>query len=114
MEIQRARNNSERSVTLSVSGTVNTSNYTMLEEALNSELLGSSDASGGAEKSGDAALIILDLSGARYITSLGMRTLVSAQKKANRLHKKLVISGAGPEILETFETTGFISLFTVI
>ena len=47
-----------------------------------------------------------------YISSAGLRVLLSAQKTMNK-HGKMVVRGACEEIREVFEITGFCDILTI-
>ena len=54
--------------------------------------------------------LVFDLSQVDYISSAGLRVLLSAQKKM--AGKSMVIGGAKPAVKEVFDITGFSDIFT--
>lgn len=56
--------------------------------------------------------LIFDLTGLEYISSAGMRVLLSAQKVMNR-QGKMTIRNMKPEIMEIFEVTGFVDILSI-
>lgn len=91
MEIIREQ--TENKLTLFVKGRVDTTNANQLDEALV-----------GAET---YEMIVLDFSNLEYISSVGLRILLSTHKKTGG---KLVISHANEFIMEVFDLTGFSSI----
>lgn len=57
--------------------------------------------------------LIFELSSLNYISSAGLRVLLTAQKKVNALGTTMKIVGAKPEIKEIFEVTGFAGIMTI-
>ncbi len=56
--------------------------------------------------------LILDLSSVDYVSSAGLRVLLSAQKTCkNSGHGELVLSGVTKRVLDTLEIAGFVPLF---
>lgn len=53
-----------------------------------------------------------DFSGLEYISSAGLRVLLSAQKVMNA-QGSMKIKNAIPEVLEVFEITGFTDILTI-
>ena len=51
--------------------------------------------------------LILDFKDLSYVSSAGLRVLLSAQKKANDLVGNVVIKNVSDPIMEVFEMTGF-------
>ncbi len=51
--------------------------------------------------------LIIDLFGLKYISSAGLRVILSAQKQMNKCGGKLKIVNVLPAIMEIFEITGF-------
>lgn len=56
--------------------------------------------------------LIFDLTGLEYISSAGLRVLLSAQKVMNR-QGKMTIRNVKPEIMEIFEVTGFVDILNI-
>lgn len=56
--------------------------------------------------------LIFDLDGMEYISSAGLRVLLSSQKVMNR-QGKMVIRHVKPEIMEIFEVTGFADILNI-
>lgn len=61
----------------------------------------------------DEDTITINMEDTTYISSVGLRALASAQKKANQMKKELLFKGVRPQILEIFEVTGFAGVFTI-
>jgi anti-sigma B factor antagonist len=57
--------------------------------------------------------LIFDFSALDYISSAGLRVLLTAQKKVNSLGTAMKITGAKPEVKEIFEMTGFADIMSV-
>lgn len=57
-------------------------------------------------------LLTLDMAGLEYISSAGLRVLLSAQKTMNR-QGRMVVRHAGPNVMEVFEVTGFSDLLNL-
>lgn len=62
------------------------------------------------ENYGDINKVIFDCTDLGYISSAGLRVLLTAMKKTG----EAVIVNASPEIVEILEVTGFIDLLTVL
>ena len=58
------------------------------------------------------AELTLDFEKLEYISSAGLRVLLSAQKVMNK-QGKMVIRGASEEIMEIFDVTGFVDILTI-
>ena len=56
--------------------------------------------------------LILDLKCLEYISSAGLRVLLSAQKKMQKNNAMKVIN-VSDEIMEVFEMTGFVDILTI-
>lgn len=54
--------------------------------------------------------LVFDLANVDYISSAGLRVLLSAQKKM--MGKSMKIANARQPVMEVFEITGFSSIFT--
>ena len=56
--------------------------------------------------------LIFDIKDLQYISSAGLRVLLSAQKIMNK-QGSMVIRGANDDIMEIFEVTGFSDILTI-
>lgn len=65
-----------------------------------------------SEHSG-AAEVTFDFSNLEYISSAGLRVLLSEQKAMNSKAGKMVIKNVNATIMEVFEITGFIDILTI-
>jgi anti-anti-sigma factor len=57
--------------------------------------------------------IVVDMSGVNYISSGGLKVLIAAWRRAQKLNGMLVLSGMLPKVRKVFEISGFDSLFTI-
>ena len=57
--------------------------------------------------------IVIDFSKLVYISSVGLRVLIVAQKKLNRDGKKLTLVNVTSDIMEIFDLTGFSKILTI-
>ena len=57
--------------------------------------------------------LILDFSDLAYLSSAGLRVLLSCQKKMNAAKGSMVVKHVNEIIMEVFEATGFDSILTV-
>nr|MBQ6242795.1 STAS domain-containing protein [Lachnospiraceae bacterium] len=90
----------DRSLTVILEGRLDTSTAPQLEECLNSSLEGIENLS-------------LDLSALDYISSAGLRVLLSAQKRMMK-QGQMQITGANETVMEIFEITGFSDILTIL
>ena len=56
--------------------------------------------------------LVFDMSALDYISSAGLRVLLSAQKTMNR-QGSMVIRNVNEEVMEVFEVTGFSDILTI-
>ncbi len=56
--------------------------------------------------------LVLDMSGLLYISSAGLRVILSAQKIMNK-QGEMIIKNANEIIMEIFEVTGFVDILTI-
>ena len=89
----------ESSVTLHISGRLDTTTAPELESAV------------AALPDGTRELT-LDLSGVTYISSAGLRVLLGAQKKMNKLGS-MKLTGVCEAVMEVLEITGFADILTI-
>ena len=62
---------------------------------------------------GDVDRLVIDFSKVSYISSAGLRVLLSAQKVMNK-QGKMFIRNVCPEIKEIFDVTGFADILTIV
>ena len=60
----------------------------------------------------DAKNLILDIKEVKYISSAGLRVLLSAQKKMQKIGSMKVMHVC-PEVMEVFEMTGFADILEI-
>ncbi len=97
MTINKTRNNSE--LTLAVEGRLETTTAPELEAVVKNELEG-------------VTSLVLDFSKLAYISSAGLRVLLTAQKIMNR-QGSMKVTGANDIVAEIFEVTGFSDILTI-
>ena len=56
--------------------------------------------------------LVLDLKGVEYISSAGLRVLLSAQKKMQKIGSMKLVH-VGEDVMEVFEMTGFADILTI-
>lgn len=64
------------------------------------------------EDIGDAKHLILDVTGMEYISSAGLRVLLSAQKKMQKIGSMKLI-GVCAEVMDVLEMTGFADILVI-
>ena len=84
---------------LSLEGRLNTANASELGTLLSGSLDGITD-------------LVFDFSELEYISSAGLRVLLSTQKRMNS-RGSMKITGASSNIIEIFDITGFTDFFTI-
>ncbi|MEG0771386.1 MAG: STAS domain-containing protein [Clostridia bacterium] len=89
----------QEKLTIVLSGRLDTTTAPELEATLKESLEG-------------VTSLILELSDLEYISSAGLRVLLSAQKIMMK-QGKMVIRNANDTIIEVFEITGFIDILTI-
>ena len=62
---------------------------------------------------GSAEKLVFDLKGLEYVSSAGLRVLLSAQKIMNK-QGTMVVTGANEEVKEVFDVTGFSKILTIV
>ena len=98
MEITKQANGSKLNVALS--GRLDTTTAPEFEKELKGALNGITD-------------LTLDFSGLEYISSAGLRVLLSAQKMLNAAKGTMKIVGANEIVKEIFDVTGFSDILTI-
>ena len=64
------------------------------------------------EDIGDTKNLVLDVKGMEYISSAGLRVLLSAQKKMQKAGS-MKVTGVCEEVMEVFEMTGFADILVI-
>ncbi len=62
----------------------------------------------------DHVRLIADMSAVSYISSGGLKVLVSTWRKAQKAGGDLLLAGLTPRVYKVFEISGFESLFTIV
>ena len=60
----------------------------------------------------DTKNLVLDLKGLEYISSAGLRVLLAAQKKMQKIGS-MKVTGVCEEVMEVFEMTGFADILVI-
>lgn len=92
-------NKNETSLTVLLSGRLDTMTSSELDGKLNAQI-------------GGVTELTFDLQGLEYISSAGLRILLSAQKTMNR-QGSMVIRHVSDEVREIFDVTGFSDIMTI-
>ena len=64
------------------------------------------------EDFGDTKNLVLDVKGMEYISSAGLRVLLAAQKKMQKIGS-MKVTGVCEEVMEVFEMTGFADILVI-
>ena len=64
------------------------------------------------EDIGDTKNLVLDVKGMEYISSAGLRVLLAAQKKMQKVGSMKVV-GVCDDVMEVFEMTGFADILVI-
>ena len=64
------------------------------------------------EDIGDTKNLVLDVKGMEYISSAGLRVLLSAQKKMQAIGS-MKLTGVCEDVMEVFEMTGFADILSI-
>ncbi len=97
MEIKKTKSGNE--LNIAVEGRLDTTTAPLLEAELKQNI-------SGIEK------LVLDFSALEYLSSAGLRVLLSAQKVMNR-QGEMVVKNVNDTIAEIFEVTGFADILTI-
>ncbi len=93
------QNKDGEKLTIALGGRLDTTTSPELEGELKTALDGVTD-------------LVFDLSELEYISSAGLRVLLSAQKVMNK-QGSMVIHGANESLMEIFDVTGFVDILTI-
>ena len=97
MTINKTKEDSK--LTVQVEGRIDTTTAPQLESEIKDEISGITD-------------LVIDLKEVAYVSSAGLRVLLSAQKVMNR-QGNMVIKNVNEEVMEIFEVTGFIDILNI-
>ena len=97
MTIDKQLNGSE--LTLTLNGRLDTTTAPELENAIKENIAGVTN-------------LVMDFAGLEYISSAGLRVILSDQKTMNK-QGEMVIRNVNETINEVFEITGFIDILTI-
>lgn len=97
MDIKKTKN--DTTLTLAIQGRIDTTTAPQLEAELKSDIDGVTE-------------LYLDFAGVEYISSAGLRVLLSTQKLMSR-QGKMVLSHVNESVMEVFEVTGFSDILTI-
>lgn len=97
MTITEVRNN--EMLTLTVEGRLDTTTAPVLEKTINDLLDGVTE-------------LILDMKQLEYVSSAGLRVLLSTQKKMNPIGS-MKLTGVCDEVMDVFEMTGFADILDI-
>ena len=93
------KNTNETGLTVSLTGRLDTTTAPELERELKENLDG-------------VTALVIDMAALEYISSAGLRVLLSAQKTMNKQGEMKVVH-VGETIMEIFEVTGFSDILTI-
>ena len=97
MTIEIKKNNQE--TIIEVVGRLDTITAPALDKTINEDI-------------GDTKNLVLDVKGMEYISSAGLRVLLSAQKKMQKIGS-MKVTGVCEEVMEVFEMTGFADILVI-
>ena len=97
MTIEIKKNNQE--TVIEIVGRLDTITAPALDKTINEDI-------------GDTQNLVLDVKGMEYISSAGLRVLLAAQKKMQKIGSMKLI-GICEEVMEVFEMTGFSDILTI-
>ena len=97
MTIEIKKNNQE--AIIEIAGRLDTITAPALDKTINEDI-------------GDTKHLVLDVKGMEYISSAGLRVLLSAQKKMRKIGS-MKLTNVCEEVMEVFEMTGFSDILTI-
>ena len=97
MTIEIKKNAAE--TTIEIVGRLDTITAPALDKTINEDI-------------GDTKNLVLDVKGMEYISSAGLRVLLSAQKKMQKIGSMKVINVC-EEVMDVFEMTGFADILVI-
>ena len=90
---------SQQQTVVEIAGRLDTITAPALDKTINEDI-------------GDTKNLVLDVKGMEYISSAGLRVLLSAQKKMQKIGCMKVINVC-EEVMEVFEMTGFADILVI-
>ena len=93
------KNAEGKKLTITLTGRLDTTTAPKLETELKQNISGVEE-------------LVLDLAALEYLSSAGLRVLLSAQKVVNR-QGSMVVKNVNETIMEIFEVTGFVDLLVI-
>ena len=90
---------SAEATTIEVAGRLDTTTAPMLDKTINEDIK-------------DTKHLILDIKGVSYISSAGLRVILGAQKKMQKIGS-MKVKNVCPEVMEVFEMTGFADILVI-
>ena len=97
MTIEIKKNNQE--TIIEIVGRLDTITAPALDKTINEDI-------------GDTKNLVLDVKGMEYISSAGLRVLLGAQKKMQKIGSMKVVNVCA-EVMEVFEMTGFADILVI-
>jgi anti-sigma B factor antagonist len=97
MTIEIKKTNQE--TLLKITGRLDTTTAPALDKAIQEDI-------------GDTKNLVLDMKGMEYISSAGLRVLLSAQKKMQKIGS-MKLTGVCEPVMEIFEMTGFADILVI-
>ncbi len=97
MNINKSINNNQ--LTIALSGRLDTTTSPSLEMEIKSSI-------------DEITQLVIDMKELDYISSAGLRVILSAQKQMNK-KGSMIIKNVNDAIIEVFEVTGFIDILTI-
>lgn len=94
-----SKNLKNTTLTVNVEGRLDTSTSPELQEFIDNSIEGVTE-------------LILDFSGLEYISSAGLRVLLSTEKTM-KTKGKMIVKNLSEEVAEVFEITGFSDILTI-
>ena len=91
----------DETVTLAIQGRLDTTTAPELEEEIN-------------ELGDSFQELVLDCGELSYISSAGLRVLLSTQKAANANGSRMTLTHVNEEIMEVFDMTGFSNFLSIV
>ena len=92
------KKNAEETI-IEIAGRLDTTTAPVLDKAINEELK-------------DVKNLVLDLNGLEYISSAGLRILLNAQKKMQKIGS-MKLRNVSEAVMEVFEMTGFADILEI-